>query len=90
MALYSASRAKEVAEDYLSSENNRILEKAAQAINDACVKGKLRVAVYYSKEMDNESREWLVRKLREAGYQVTSSYSNQYNESSYNFEISWN
>ncbi len=89
MALYSASRAKEVAEDYLLSEHNRFLEKAAKAINDAAVKGKLKVSVYFSKEMDSDARNWLSRKLRDEGYKVSSNYHNQYNETTYTFEISW-
>lgn len=89
MAILYASRSKEIAEKYLLEANGSFLSKTAQAINDASAKGLFKVTVCFGSEMNTDSKTWLVRKLNEYQYKVEARYFSQYNEHSYNFEISW-
>lgn len=87
--LHTASEARLAAETTLLNVHGDLLDKAAKKINEAALRGQFKASVFYGKEMTNSIREWLTEKLRASGYLVTSQYSNQYNEATYTFEISW-
>lgn len=88
--LYLAREAKDATDRALLGVHGDMLDKAANKINEAALRGEYKTTVYYGKEMTAGVREWVTETLRASGYKVTSNYHNQYNETTFTFDISWN